>query len=128
MVVIASAFFASLKLSMLDEMPLALPPPHTHTHTYTGLGNERTLLTGIKGRCWETSFAASADDFQVAVCCSLLQCVAVCCSVLQRVAGRDNFWARTFSKVSKRWAFSFFTSTDEEVVEDRGFSCYSGRF
>ena len=23
-----------------------------------GLGNERTLLTGIKGRCWETTFAA----------------------------------------------------------------------
>ena len=27
-----------------------------------------------------------ADDGQVAVCCSVLQCVAVCCSVLQCVA------------------------------------------
>ena len=28
----------------------------------------------------------AADDGQVAVCCSVLQCVAVCCSVLQCVA------------------------------------------
>jgi len=29
-----------------------------------GLGNERTLLTGIKGRCWETTFAAGEEEFR----------------------------------------------------------------
>ena len=28
-----------------------------------GLGNERTLLTGVKGMCWEVTFAAGDDDF-----------------------------------------------------------------
>jgi len=27
-----------------------------------GLGNERTLLTGVKGRCWEATFSAGEDD------------------------------------------------------------------
>lgn len=27
-----------------------------------GLGNERTLLTGVKGRCWEMTFPAPAQD------------------------------------------------------------------
>lgn len=28
-----------------------------------GLGNERTLLTGVKGKCWEATFPAGDDDF-----------------------------------------------------------------
>lgn len=36
-----------------------------------GLGNERTLLTGVKGRCWEATFPAVADashDVQYRYC------------------------------------------------------------
>mmetsp|Transcript_3945 Transcript_3945/g.6193 ORF Transcript_3945/g.6193 Transcript_3945/m.6193 type:complete len:301 (+) Transcript_3945:26-928(+) len=28
-----------------------------------GLGNERTLLTAVRGRCWEATFPAPAEDF-----------------------------------------------------------------
>ena len=29
-----------------------------------GLGNERTLLTGVRGRCWEATYAAPEDDYR----------------------------------------------------------------
>eukprot|EP00287_Rhodomonas_sp_CCMP768_P003405 CAMPEP_0196728442 /NCGR_PEP_ID=MMETSP1091-20130531/9111_1 /TAXON_ID=302021 /ORGANISM="Rhodomonas sp., Strain CCMP768" /LENGTH=515 /DNA_ID=CAMNT_0042071181 /DNA_START=105 /DNA_END=1652 /DNA_ORIENTATION=+ len=36
--------------------------PGPDTFCKMGLGNERTLLTGVRGRCWETTFPATAED------------------------------------------------------------------
>jgi hypothetical protein len=42
-----------------------------------GLGSHRTLLTGVKGRCWEATFHAAQEDvvgekfatFRLWICC-----------------------------------------------------------
>lgn len=37
--------------------------PGPDTFCKMGLGNERTLLTGVRGKCWETTFVAPEEDY-----------------------------------------------------------------